>query len=104
MRKSRSEFPFSQTGKNFTCQICPNCGDHTGKKPLSEREHHCPECGYKTHRDVASAQVIRSRGIEKALGHGVSKNVCGDDLAGVALPSQESVKQKLLSVNLRIPR
>ncbi|GBF80831.1 hypothetical protein AsFPU1_2237 [Aphanothece sacrum FPU1] len=37
------------------------------------------------------------------FGHGVLENVCGDDLAGVAMPSQESVKQKLLSANLRIP-
>ncbi|KMW70469.1 transposase, partial [Limnoraphis robusta CS-951] len=63
-----------------------------------------PECGYKTNRDVAAAQVIRNRGIEYALGHGVSENVCGDDLAGAVMPSQESVKQKLLGVNLRIPR
>jgi putative transposase len=94
----------AEVDKNHTSQICPNCGSHTGKKLLSEREHNCPECGYRTHRDVAAAQVIRNRGIENALGHGVSENVCGDELAGAAMPSQESVKQKILSVNLRIPR
>jgi putative transposase len=90
--------------KNYTSQICPNCGSHTGKKLLSEREHNCPECGYKAHRDVAAAQVIRNRGIEITLGHGVLENVCGDDLARAEVPSLVSVKQKLLSVNLRIPR
>jgi putative transposase len=93
--------------KNYTSQICPNCGCHTGKKPLSQREHNCPECGYKTHRDVAAAQVIRNRGVEDyALGHSVSENACGDGLAGalVTTSSQESVKQEILNVNLRISR
>ncbi len=94
----------AEVDKNYTSQICPNCGSQTGKKLLSEREHNCPECGYKAHRDIAAAQVIRNRGIENALGHGVSKNVCGDGLAGAAMSSQESAKQKLLSVSLRIPR
>ncbi|EAZ89033.1 ISSoc12, transposase [Crocosphaera chwakensis CCY0110] len=95
----------SEVDKNFTSQICPNCGFHTGKKLLSEREHNCPECGYITHRDVAAAQVIRNRGVEEnALGHSVSENACGDGLAGAVTPSQESVKQELLSVNLRISR
>jgi putative transposase len=94
----------AEVDKNYTSQICPNCGYHTGKKLLSQREHNCPECGYKTHRDVAAAQVIRNRGIENALGHGVSENVCGDGLAGAVMSSQESLKQKILNANLRIPR
>jgi putative transposase len=94
----------AEVDKNYTSQICPNCSSHTGKKLLSEREHNCPECGYKAHRDVAAAQVIRNRGIENALGHSVSKNVCGDGLAGAVMSSQESAKQKLLGVSLRIPR
>lgn len=96
----------AEVNKNYTSQICPNCGVHTGKKLLSERVHSCPECGYTTHRDVAAAQVIRNRGIENASGHGVLENACGDGLTGTMLPlsSQESVKQELLSANLRIPR
>ncbi|GBF82860.1 transposase ISSoc12 family protein [Aphanothece sacrum FPU1] len=95
----------AKVDKNHTSQICPNCGFHTDKKLLSQREHNCPECGYCTHRDVAAAQVIRNRGVEDyALGLSVSENVCGDGLAGAAMSSQESVKQKLLSVSLRIPR
>ncbi|WP_348539801.1 MULTISPECIES: transposase, partial [Spirulina sp. CCY15215] len=84
-------------------QICPKCDFHTGKKSLSEREHHCLECGYKTHRDIAAAEVIRDRGIKKALGHSVSENACGDDLTG-ALPSQKSVKQEILNASSRISR
>ncbi|NET59268.1 MAG: transposase, partial [Symploca sp. SIO2E6] len=94
----------AEVDKNFTSQICPNCGFHTGKKNLGIREHHCPECGYKTHRDIAAAQVIRNRGIEEnALGHSVCENACGDDGTG-AVPSYQSVKQELLNVSLRIPR
>ena len=96
----------AEVDKNYTSQICPNCGSHTGKKSLSEREHNCPECGYKTHRDVAAAQVIRNRGVENvenALGHGVVKNACGDGLAGAVMSSQESVKQEILNASLRIP-
>jgi putative transposase len=55
----------AEVDKNFTSQICPNCGFHTGKKSLDVREHNCPECGYKTHRDVAAAQVIKNRGVEE---------------------------------------
>lgn len=94
----------AEVDKNYTSQICPNCNTHTGKKLLSEREHNCPECGYIAHRDVAAAQVTRNRGVENALGHGVSENVCGDGLAGAEMPSQESVKQKLLGVNFNNPR
>jgi putative transposase len=94
----------AEVDKNYTSQICPNCGSLTGKKTLDIREHNCPECGYKTHRDVAAAQVIRNRGIENVLGHGVLENVCGDGLAGAVTPSQESVKQKILNVSLRISR
>ncbi len=93
----------AEVDKNFTSQICPNCGFHTGKKTLDIREHNCPECGYKIHRDVAAAQVIRNRGVENALGHSVSENACGDGLTGV-LPSQESVKQEILNASLRISR
>lgn len=54
---------FAKVSKDYTSQICPECGALTGKKDLSIREHNCPECRYKTHRDVAAAQVIRNRGI-----------------------------------------
>ncbi len=50
---------FEKVNKDYTSQVCPNCDTHTGKKELDDRVHNCPECGYRTHRDVAAAQVIR---------------------------------------------
>lgn len=54
---------FAKVDPNGTSQTCPNCGAHTGKKELSERVHHCAECGYVTDRDVAAAQVVEQRGL-----------------------------------------
>jgi putative transposase len=72
---------FDKVNKDYTSQVCPNCDAHTGRKELSQRVHSCPECGYTTHRDVASAQVIRNRGVG-AVGRIVSENACGDGLTG----------------------
>ncbi|NEP87063.1 MAG: transposase [Okeania sp. SIO2C2] len=54
---------FGQVDYRYTSQICPNCGAHTGKKDLSEREHKSPECNYSINRDVAAAKVICYRGV-----------------------------------------
>jgi putative transposase len=54
---------FAQVDPNRTSQTCPQCGAQTGKKELSERVHHCHECGYTTDRDVAAAQVVVQRGL-----------------------------------------
>ncbi|NES81967.1 MAG: transposase [Moorea sp. SIO2B7] len=54
---------FAKVDHKFSSQICPKCQTHTGKKPLSQRVHECPECGYQTTRDHASAQVILQRGL-----------------------------------------
>jgi putative transposase len=54
---------FAKVDPNGTSQTCPQCGAHTGKKELSERVHHCRECGYTTDRDVAAAQVVEQRGL-----------------------------------------
>jgi putative transposase len=59
---------FAKVNPNGTSQTCPRCQTYTGKKDLSERIHVCPECGYKTHRDVAAAQVVMQRGYT-AVGH-----------------------------------
>ncbi|WP_300631035.1 transposase [Mastigocoleus sp. MO_188.B34] len=45
------------TKKVKPSQTCPNCG-HQKKKTLSEREHHCEQCGYRCDRDVAAAMVM----------------------------------------------
>ncbi|WP_324282438.1 transposase [Cyanobacterium aponinum UTEX 3222] len=47
-----------------TSQTCPNCRTEV-RKELSERWHSCSECNYKCDRDIASAQEICNRGIEK---------------------------------------
>lgn len=76
---------FASVDKNYTSQQCPECGTHTGKKELSQRIHSCPVCFYTAMRDVAAAQVIRSRGLESlsvsGLGHSleVKEIVCGLD-------------------------
>ncbi|WP_413159938.1 RNA-guided endonuclease InsQ/TnpB family protein [Capilliphycus salinus ALCB114379] len=54
---------FQKVDPRGTSQTCPECGA-TVQKPLQEREHICPECGYKTHRDHAAARVVRLRGLE----------------------------------------
>ena len=54
---------FAKVDPNGTSQTCLQCGAHTGKKELSERVHHCEECGYTTDRDVAAAQVAEKRGL-----------------------------------------
>ena len=50
--------------------VRPRCQTVTGRKELSERVHSCPECGYRTDRDVAAAQVVAQRGV-RAVGHTV---------------------------------
>ena len=54
---------FAKVDPNGTSQTCPQCGAHTGKKELSQRVHHCDECGYTTDRDIAAAQVVMQRGL-----------------------------------------
>jgi putative transposase len=79
---------FANVDKNYTSQQCPECGTHTGKKELSERIHSCPVCLYTVSRDVASAQVIKNRGLELVSGSGhdleIKQIVCGLDAAGAS--------------------
>ncbi|HAC64657.1 MAG TPA: transposase [Cyanothece sp. UBA12306] len=66
-----------------TSQTCPNCRAEV-KKNLSDRIHDCPECGYRCDRDVASAQEICNRGIEKTtLGLRGKETVCQVEVSGV---------------------
>jgi putative transposase len=77
----RSKF-FLKVNKDGTSQECPNCSNHTGKKKLSARVHSCQFCGLSEPRDVASAKVIKNRGLI-AVGHTVKENACGDVLTGI---------------------
>ncbi len=55
---------FATVDHRFTSQICPECGTHTDKKELNQRQHICSECGYSSPRDHASGRVILQRGLE----------------------------------------
>ena len=54
---------FMRVNPNGTSQTCPHC-KATLRKSLSQREHFCPECGYRTHRDHAAAEMVLLRGLE----------------------------------------
>lgn len=54
---------YLKVDKNFTFQECSNCGQHTGKKVLSERIHFCQFCNHVESRDMNSAKIIRDRGL-----------------------------------------
>ena len=88
-----------------TSQTCPNCRIEVRKK-LEDRIHSCPECFYEVVRDIASAQEICNRGIEK-----VAQGLCGKETAyqivvlsgamsldkwlGVGMPSSDAGKPAL---------
>jgi putative transposase len=75
---------FAKVNPNGTSQTCPACFA-TVKKDLSVREHHCPECGYQTHRDHAAAEMVLSRGLENVSTQGLwgKETVCQVGLSGV---------------------
>ncbi|AOX03065.1 transposase [Moorena producens PAL-8-15-08-1] len=55
---------FAEVDHKGTSKQCPECGTEWDNN-LSIRWHTCDECGYSNHRDVASAEVMRNRGINK---------------------------------------
>ena len=57
---------FLKVNPSGTSQTCPEC-KATVSKPLSEREHNCPECGYSVHRDYAAARMVLLRGLESVV-------------------------------------
>jgi len=80
---SQTDTYFQKVNKDYTSQMCPNCGTHTGKKTLDVRIHKCPECGYEQDRDIAAAEVIKNRGLENiALGTIVMKQPSNGVLSG----------------------
>ncbi|GGR40107.1 hypothetical protein GCM10008957_55840 [Deinococcus ruber] len=64
-------------------QTCPLCG-HQEKKLLSQRVHHCKNCGYTENRDVAAAQVMLGWAIE----HYGKELACGDGSGVPANPCE----------------
>jgi putative transposase len=100
---------FAQVDARGTSQTCPNCGGEV-RKDLSVRVHNCPDCGYITDRDVASAMVIKNRGIaliRSQCGLGVSpsratgvtpglggmETACADDLPGAGINQSRQVSK-----------
>jgi putative transposase len=80
---SKTDTYFAKVDKNYTSQICPNCGTHTGKKDLCVRTHQCFECDYEQDRDIAAAEVIRNRGLKDiAVGMPVIKQPSHGGLSG----------------------
>jgi hypothetical protein len=60
------------------------CQSYVAVKPT---DHRCGECGYEIDRDIASAQVVRQRGLA-AVGHTVQ--MLGEGLSTGSLMTQES--------------
>ncbi len=102
-----------------TSLVCPNCRSEV-RKELKDRYHICHECGYglgeTVDRDIASAQEICNRGIEKhstqglwgkEIGYqlqsrdvslvGLSGAFCLDKWRGVAMPNSDVGKPTLYS-------
>ena len=88
--RSILQYVCKQRGKYFgvvdhrgTSQTCPNCRAEV-RKTLADRVHSCPECHYVVDRDVAAAQEICNRGIEKStLGLRGTETVCQVEVSGV---------------------
>jgi putative transposase len=81
---------YGKVNPRGTSQECPECGAQV-RKELKDRIHHCGECGSIKPRDVASAQVIRNRGLS-VVGLTADEIACGRVLSG-ALPRQDRTKQ-----------
>jgi len=64
---SQTDTYFAKVNKDYTSQVCPNCGVNTGKKDLSQRLHVCPECHYEQDRDIAAAEVVMKRGVAELV-------------------------------------
>lgn len=79
---------FMRVNPHGTSQTCPHCGA-TVRKSLGEREHHCPECGYQTHRDHAAAEMVLLRGLNLVP---VDNRGMETACAGV-LPGSETARQ-----------
>ncbi len=85
---------FQRVNPNGTSQTCPEC-QATVAKPLSERDHICPDCGYRTHRDHAAAQIVLLRGLESVPEDNRGRETaCAGVLAGEETPSQVPKSRK----------
>ncbi len=85
---------FASVDARGTSQECPECGCEV-KKDLDVRVHDCPQCSYKTDRDVAAGQNIRNRGIKliSTVGQTGKETACADDLPGVGATQSRQVSK-----------
>lgn len=91
---------FAKVDCRATSQMCPVC-DADVPKELGDRIHSCKTCQYTTDRDIASAQVVKKRGLKLISADGQSvraENVCGGDI-DLGNPT----KQKIQTVKFGIP-
>lgn len=85
---------FMRVNPNGTSQTCPHCGA-TVHKFLAERQHHCPECGYQTHRDHAAAEMVLLRGLNLVpVGNRGMETACAGVLPGSEMARQVPKSQK----------
>ena len=85
---------YLKVDKNGTSQECSKCGEHTGKKALSERIHSCPYCHHAESRDTNSAKIIRDRGLV-AVGHPVQRGLQGAEFTSAPCkPLRKSLSRR----------
>jgi putative transposase len=85
---------FMRVNPNGTSQTCPHCGA-TVKKSLAIRAHHCPDCGYRTHRDHAAAEMVLLRGMELVpVDNRGMKTACAGELPGAETSRQVPKSRK----------
>ena len=66
--------PIVQADRFFaSSKTCSCCGHKKDDLRLSDREYHCPNCGYSEDRDVNAAINLKNL----AAGYAESKNACG---------------------------
>ncbi len=85
---------FAEVDARGTSRECPECGGEV-KKDLSVRVHDCLDCGYRTDRDVASAQILRNRGIDliSTVGQTGMETACADVLPGAEVTWSRQVSK-----------
>ncbi len=81
---SQTDTYFAKVNPDYTSQVCPECGTHTGQKELSQRVHSCSECGYTVDRDVAASIIVKQRGLT-AVGAPVVKQPSNGVLSGTSV-------------------
>ncbi len=94
---------FGEVDARGTSQECPECRAEV-RKDLSVRVHACSNCGYTTDRDVASAQVIRNRGIAliSTLGHSGKETAWADGLPGIEVTQSRQVSKSRAESNQEV--